>query len=883
MGKLTPMMEQYMSIKEEHADKIIFFQVGDFYELFFDDARVASHELDLVLTTRDTDKKDPVPMAGIPIHAIDNYLPRMIEKGHKVAICDQTEEPSTAGGGLVKREVTRIVTPGTVIDESMLRNNHNNYLLSLLKDTDNYYGLAITDISTGGFWATEVSGENAEDLIRAEWQRLVPAEVICTSWMMEDRIVSECRKIYEKTLLEEVPDSYFSHREAQEAVLAQWGSKQIKKTRLHKYPLAISASGALLTYLQTLQKTSLKHLKTLELYFPGEYMVLDGVTRRNLELTQTIREGKRKGSLIGVLDYTCNSMGGRLLKSWLEQPLRDVTAIGERIEAVDEIYNQSSLKADLGKQLARIFDLERFCSRVNFGATNARDLAALKETLWRLPAVKKTLKQAKSPLLKRIVTHLPLFDELTALLDRALIDDPPLALQEGGIIREGFHTEVDHLRKICRQGNKWLLEVEREERERTGIKSLKVAYNRVFGYYIEVTKNNLHLVPPEYHRKQTLVNAERFITEKLKKIEEEITGANEKLIRLEYQLFEELRQEVLKYTDSIQQAAQYIAQLDCLRSLGEAALVNRYCRPEIGLDGPIEIKDGRHPVIEKMDLGERFVPNDALLRENRKMLILTGPNMAGKSTYCRSIALICLMAQVGSFVPATSARLPVLERIFARIGASDDLSAGQSTFMVEMNETASILREATPQTLILLDEIGRGTSTYDGMSIARSVLEYIHKYLGSWTLFSTHYHELTVLENELPGIKNYTMAVRERGNRVIFLRKVIPGKADRSYGINVARLAGLPAEVVERAEAILTEIEKADRKGIKQVSLFELDNPARKEEMRGQDDGNHVKLPRSVMKELLEIKLETISPLEAMQELFRIQSALKKNTDGEKS
>lgn len=871
MGKLTPMMEQYMSIKEEHQDKIVFFQVGDFYELFFDDAKVASHELDLVLTTRDTDKKDPVPMAGIPIHAIDNYLPRMLERGHKVVICDQTEEPSSTGGGLVRREVTRVVTPGTVIEESMLPDNHNNYLLSLLKDTDNYYGLAITDISTGGFWATEISGENAEDLIRAEWQRTTPAEVICTSWMMEDRVVSDCRKIYEKTLVEEVPDRYFAHREALEAVLAQWGDTRVEKIVLDKHPLAVSASGALLTYLKTLQKTGLRHLKPVEFYFPGEYMVLDGITRRNLELTQTIRECKRKGSLLGILDHTCSSMGGRLIKRWIEQPLKEIEAIDERIEAVSEMYDQAYLRSGLRAYLAKIFDLERFCSRINFGVVNARDLTALKDTLKLLPELKATVKQAQSPLLKKIATRLPIFEELTALLHRALIDNPPLTLQEGGIIREGFNEEVDHLRKICREGKKWLLEVENEERERTGIKSLKVGYNRVFGYYIEVTKNNLHLVPPEYHRKQTLVNGERFITEKLKKIEEEITGANEKLVRLEYQLFEDLREEVLKYTDSIQQTAQYLAQLDCLRSLGEAALVNRYCRPEIDTGAPIEIKMGRHPVIEKMDLGERFVPNHASLDENRKMLILTGPNMAGKSTYCRSIALICLMAQMGSFVPASSAQLPVLERIFARIGATDDLSAGQSTFMVEMSETASILKEATPQTLIVLDEIGRGTSTYDGMSIARSVLEYIHKHLGSWTLFSTHYHELTVLEKELPGVKNYTMAVRERGNKVIFLRKVIPGKADKSYGINVARLAGLPAEVIERARVILTEIEKADRKGIKQVTLFELEN-----HMENRDDGVTEEI-RRIVKELLEMKLEIISPLEAMQELFRIQSALQKN------
>ncbi len=868
MTKISPMMEQYLSVKEDYPGKIVFFQVGDFYELFYEDARIASRELDLVLTTRDADKKNPVPMAGLPIHAIDNYLSRMIEKGYKVVICDQAEDASQAKG-LVKREVSRIVTPGTVIDENMLHDTRNNYIISLQKDGDSHYGMAIADVSTGGFWATEISGDNAKDLIKAEWQRILPAEVICSSWMVEDNVISECRKIWDKTLLEEVPENYFTHEKALEAVVEQWGEKKTTSFVLHNYPLAVSACGALITYLKTLQKTGLAHLKPVELYFPGEFMLMDGITRRNLELTQTIREGKRKGSLLGVIDYTCTSMGGRLLKRWVEQPLKDIDKINGRIEAVDEMFQKVSIKKELRDCLGKVFDLERLCSRVNFGSVNARDLVALKNTLNILPQVKIILQKTDSILLQDIASKIPDFTALTTMVEQSLVDLPPITIREGGIIKEGYNEEIDRLRIVCRQGKNWLIDIEKQERESTGIKTLKIGYNRIYGYYLEVTKNNLHLIPQNYHRKQTLVNAERFITEKLKKVEEEISGSNEKLIQLEFRLFEQLREEVVKYTQSIQLAAQYIAETDCLQGLGEAAPVNKYCKPEIAVDNPLEIKQGRHPVIEKMNLGERFVPNDAFLDQNQKMLIITGPNMAGKSTYCRTTALICLLAQIGSFVPASSVKLPVLDRIFARIGASDDLSSGQSTFMVEMNETASILREATPRTLIVLDEIGRGTSTYDGMSIARSVLEYIHNNLGSWTLFSTHYHELTTLEEDFPTIRNYTMAVREKGNTVIFLRKVIPGKADKSYGINVARLAGLPAEVIERADIILKEVEAASNRhnsrNVQQISLFDFD----KQDLAITDEANHI------LNHLKEMKLELISPLEALQELFRIQSELR--------
>ena len=870
MSKSSPMIEQFWSIKNEHEDKLVFFQVGDFYELFYEDARIGSQELDLVLTTRDSDKENPVPLAGIPIHAVDNYLARLLEKGYKVAICDQTEDASQAKG-LVKREVTRIVTPGTVTDENMLSETQNNYIMSLVKDGENYYGIAITDVSTGDFWATEISGEDAMDMIKAEWQRITPAEVICTSWMMEDRVITECRQLWDYTMIEEVSEEFFYHTEALEQVKKQWHEQEIESFLSHRYPLAVSATGALLKYLRILQKTSLNHLQPVKLYFPGEYMIIDGITRKNLELTQTIREGRRKGSLLDVIDYTCTSMGGRLLKRWIEQPLKDVEKIRERSEAVNEFSGNSTLKNDLRQILDKIYDLERLCSRVNYGNVNARDLVALKESLELLPNIKEIISSSFSSLLQDLSLNLPEFAELVGLLEKSLVENPPLTVKEGGIIKDGYSEEVDYLRRLTRESKDWLLEIEQQERERTGIKSLKVSYNRVYGYYIEVTKNNLHLVPKDYHRKQTLVNAERYITDELKKIEEDITGSNDKLCTLEYKFFEELREKVLSFTSDLQYSAQILSQLDCLQGLGEAALVNRYRQPDISAANDLELKQVRHPVIEKMNFDERFVPNDVFMNHEQKMLIITGPNMAGKSTYCRSVALACLLAQVGSFIPADSAYLPVFDRIFARVGSSDDLSAGQSTFMVEMNETASILKEATPQTLVILDEIGRGTSTYDGMSIARSVLEYINKYIGSWTLFSTHYHELTVLENELPGVKNYTVAVKERGKSVIFLRKVVPGKADKSYGINVARLAGLPTEVIDRAETILKEAESASnnspRNSVKQIDLFEFTE----EHVKNSNE------TKRFLEDLKEKDLDVITPLEALQDLFYLQSLIRKD------
>lgn len=869
--KLTPMMQQYVEIKNQHPDKIVFFQVGDFYEMFYGDAETVAKELDLILTTRDVGKENPVPLAGVPIHAVDNYTARLIEKGYKIVICDQVEDASQAKG-LVNREVTRITTPGTVTDQNMLEDTSNNYLVALVGENQGKeFGFAVTDISTGSFWVTEVKGENAISTLKGEWQRIKPSECICPQELGEQEpVIQGCLAVWDRVLTERLDLEFFSWDRAREEIVGQWGEDYWQKIRPEQNTMAAKACGSLLLYIKELYQKSLQHLRPVEMYFPGEYMVLDGITRRNLELVQTIREGKKKGSLLWVLDFTCSSMGGRLFKRWVEQPLKDVQKIESRLEAVGELSGNEPLKEELRNYLKKMWDLERLCSRLNFGHVNARDMMALRKTLETLPEIKEIFKEATSGILLDSVDRLPVFKELVDTLSGAIVEDPPMSLSEGGIIKDGYDQEVDGLREICREGKNWLLDLERRERERSGIKSLKVGYNRVFGYYIEVTKANLHLVPEEYHRKQTLVNAERYITDELKKMEEQITGADQKLAQLEYRLFENLRQQTLAYTQQMQEASEILAELDCLQSLAEAALRNNYYRPEVAEGGEVmEIKQGRHPVVEKMSLEERFVPNDIYMDSRENHIILTGPNMAGKSTFCRSVALICLMAQLGGFVPAAEARVPVLDRMFARVGASDDLSGGQSTFMVEMNETASILKEATPRTLILLDEIGRGTSTYDGMSIARSVVEYLQRNIRAWTLFSTHYHEMTDLEDRLEGVKNYTVLVKEKSDTVVFLRKVVPGRADKSYGINVAKLAGLPGEVIQRAQAILEEVENNSEgavqdNGVKQLSLTDLHSSA----------GRLEEEEKEILEELKVYEPDATTPLEALQLLYRIKNKL---------
>ena len=858
------MMKQYRSLKEQHPDKIIFFQVGDFFEIFFEDAVVAARAMDVVLTTRDSSsKKDPIPMAGVPIHAIDTYLNRLLGQGFKVALCEQVEEP-TAGGGLVRREITQIFTPGTVTDPQMLEESINNYLASISAlpgGNGGYYGLAAVDVSTGDFRINEWAGEEAAAALSDELLRLQPAEAFFCS--------AESAAIFRPVLeQQETPGTVFDYgaapEQVRETLTAQWGGELWEGLSLARYPAAAAAAAAALDYLKMLQHPARgKHFRSLELFLPGGRMAVDGITARNLELTRTIREGKRQGSLLGLLDHCLTAMGRRLLCRWVEQPLLEQQPIEERLEAVEELRQNPLLRKELRAGLKPLLDLARFCSRLCTGRIGARDLNALKETLAAVEPLSLMLQQCRSPLLQTL-RQLPDFSAAAGRIATVLPADPPAQLRDGGLIREGCDEEVDRLRSITRDGRGRLVQFEKEERDRTGIKSLRVGFNRNFGYYIEVTRPNLELVPPEYHRRQTLVNAERFTVEALKEMEERITGAREQLIRLEYEIFEALREEIAAEVPRMQAAARQLARLDCLQSFAEAAERYRYCRPQFSEQGRLRVKRGRHPVVERIP-GERFVPNDLLMDEHGSTLIITGPNMAGKSTYIRSAALICLMAQIGSFVPAAAAELPLLDRIFARIGASDDLSRGLSTFMVEMQETATILKEATARSLLVLDEIGRGTSTYDGMSIARSVLEYINRRIGAKTLFSTHYHELTNLEEELPGVKNYTMAVREKGNEVLFLRRVVAGRSDKSYGINVARLAGLPPELLLRAETILAELEAAaSRAPEQQLSLLPLVPE------RPREDGR----AGAIIGALEQLDLNRLTPLEALQQLFRLQQLL---------
>ena len=863
MNRNSPMMEQYKAVKEQHPDKLLMFQVGDFFELFFEDARIAAREMEIALTSRDAGSEDPIPLAGVPIHSAETYLNRLLSKGYKVVICEQVEDAQQVKG-LVKREITRILTPGTITDPEMLEESRNNYLVTVINHNNDSYGLAAVDISTGDFQVTEQKGEGAFEYITDELYRLQPSEILCGSPETEQL----CRKLFvmkNNSLIEQL--TYIpGYNESRQLITEQWDDNTWSTLNLDNYPLAAKAGASALAYLKLLQQLpeKEKHFHRLNLYFTNQTMILDNVTGRNLELTRSLREGSKQGSLIGLLDRCLTAMGKRLLRRWVEYPLIKKNSIEERLDALDEFMHKPLKRRELRKLLQNIFDLERFCSRLSYQRINARDLIALKKSLLQIELLKKNIADLESAIMNKISINIPDFTDLTNLIDRALVNDPPLTLKDGGLFKTGYDNDLDYLKNISEESNSLLLDFEKKEKQRTGIKSLRLGYNRNFGYYIEVTRTNLELVPPEYLRKQTLVNAERFTTEELQQMEEQITGAREKLAHLEYELFEKLRATVSTYTEKLLHASHNLACLDCIQSLSEVAERHGYCRPVFSENKSMLISKARHPVVENT-VSERFVPNDIYMDNNSYLLVITGPNMAGKSTYIRSAALISVMAQVGSFVPAAKAELPVMDRIFARVGASDDLSRGQSTFMVEMQETAEILKEATENSLIILDEIGRGTSTYDGMSIARSVLEYISREIKAKTLFSTHYHELTNLEGNLPGVKNYTIAVKEKGKQVIFLRQLVPGKADKSYGINVARLAGVPVEVLIRAEKILTELEMtASSTGDQQLSLLPMvseTSPANIHELE-------------VIEQLKEIDLNRITPLEAIQKLFELQKQL---------
>ncbi|MBT9172599.1 MAG: DNA mismatch repair protein MutS [Syntrophomonadaceae bacterium] len=860
MSAETPLIRQYREIKAQNEDKLLLFRVGDFYEMFYEDARRGARELEITLTSRETGKGNHVPLAGFPFHALDNYLGRLVDRGYKVAICEQVEDAKLAKG-LVRREIVRVVTPGTLTETSLLDEKRNNYLAAVFAARGGY-GLAAVDVSTGEFVCCELRGRQAARLLSDELCRLQPAELVVNAVALAD---PGCRDAFAR-LGREVPvgtvtGREYSFRYAEITLREHFGvnCRQISG-------LAAAAAGAAVRYLRENQPGGLKHLQTPGEYSPEGFMILDPATRRNLELTRTIREENKAGSLLSVLDRTRTGAGARLLKRWLEQPLLDSVAINRRLDAVEELTGNLLFLEELAEQLDKTSDLERLISRVNCENANARDLVAMRCTLLLLPGFTNRLTLAGTATLRELAGRLPDLSSLAEYLMEALRDDPPLALKEGGLLRDGFHPEVDRLRQARRGGQEYLLGVEQRERERTGIKSLKVSYNRVFGYYMEISRANLHLVPEDYHRKQTLANAERYITPELKEYEALILGAEEKITALEYEAFLAIRERVAEFTVSIQEAAAVLAELDAYQSLARVARDNRYVRPELDDTVKIEITDGRHPVLEKLLPDQLFVPNDLFLDGvEHRVLLITGPNMAGKSTYMRAAALVVILAQLGSFVPARKARIGLVDRIFTRIGAADDLVGGQSTFMVEMSEVAGILNRATSRSLVLLDEVGRGTGTVDGISIARAVVEYLYYKVKARTLFATHYHELTALAAEFPAIRNLATAVKEKGEEIVFLHKVVPGSVDKSYGLQVARLAGLPPQVLERARDILAQLETdggrrtADSAEEGQLRLFVPDREL-----------------SAALDELELADLMTTTPLEAMQLMYRLQQAMKR-------
>lgn len=799
MASLTPMMQQYLEIKEQYKDCILFFRLGDFYEMFFSDAEVASRELEITLTGKDCGLEERAPMCGVPFHSADSYIAKLISKGYKVAICEQIEDPALAKG-LVKRDVIRIVTPGTVTDSAMLDEKKNNYLMSIYKNK-NYYGIACVDLTTGEFLSTHITFGNTFNKLMDEIAKFSPSEIVVNGEFFHDENIKKTLKQRFDVYISGLEDKFFEKEFSIQKVRNYFKDYVIEE---NAFDLYINASGALLEYLEQTQKVNLSHIQNFNVYRIEEYMILDMATRRNLELTETMREKNRKGSLLWVLDRTMTSMGGRTLRKWIEQPLINLHDIKDRLDAVNEFKERFMIRSEVRELLRAVYDIERLMTKVILGSANCRDLISIKHSIGQVPYIKELLRDLKADLNVLSYNELDTLTDVYEIIDKAIVDDPPVAVKEGGIIKEGFNEEVDRLRSASKDGKKWIAHLESKERERTGIKNLKVGFNKVFGYYIEVTKSYYSQVPDDYIRKQTLANCERYITPELKEIENTVLGAEDRLVELEYQIFVDVRNKVAKEINRLKTTARSLARIDVLCSLAEVADRESYTMPEVTDDDKIEIKDGRHPVVEKIIGQEAFVPNDTYLdMDENQIAIITGPNMAGKSTYMRQVALIVLMAQIGSFVPAKSAKIGIVDRIFTRVGASDDLAAGQSTFMVEMSEVANILGNATSKSLLVLDEIGRGTSTYDGLSIAWAVIEYIGEKIGARTLFATHYHELTELEERIEGIKNYCISVEEKGEDIIFLRKILRGGADNSYGVQVARLAGIPDPVIHRAKEIL--------------------------------------------------------------------------------
>jgi DNA mismatch repair protein MutS len=862
MDKMTPAMRQYYEAKEKHKDALIFFRMGDFYESFGDDAKVIAKELEITLTSRGRDKEgEDMPLAGIPYHAVDSYLPKLIKKGYKVAICEQLEDPKNAKG-VVKRGVVRVITPGTVIDPSLISEQSNNYLMSISGEGAEF-GVSFLDVSTGEFMTTQFTDNGNYERIISEASRMHPAECILPPALFENKILADRLKELGMVLNKFDADA-FDKKNARETLIRHFGVMTLEGMGCEMFPHAISSSGAALLYAKTTQMRDLAHIQSVRTYFENEYMALDSITLRNLEIIQGVRGDN--SSLLKILDSTRTPMGGRLLQKILLKPLIFVGKITERLDAVDELVKKTLLRFDMRSQLSKIRDVERLIGRIVYGNSNARDLIALKVSLAALPEISKSLKESdiRSGLLLNIIRSLGDFSDVVALLTRAIMDEPPPGVREGGMIKEGYNGKLDELKQMSLHGKDWIARMQQKERDRTGIKSLKIGYNSVFGYYIEVTKSNLAQVPPDYIRKQTTANGERFYTPELKEKEVMILSADEKRVALEHELFMEINSQLAAQAKELQATAAALGEIDVIANLAEVAVNNRYARPEVNESGNILIRDGRHPVVERTLSG--FVPNDTQIDcQENQFLLITGPNMAGKSTYMRQTALIVIMAQIGSFVPASYASVGIVDRIFTRVGAFDDLASGQSTFMIEMLELANILNNATPKSFILLDEIGRGTSTYDGFSIAKAVVEFIHNKdrVGVRSLFATHYHQLTAVEGVLKRVKNYHIAVKEDGSDLIFLRKIIPGATDRSYGIHVARLAGVPLKVTQRAKEILKELEDGsaivrgkDSSRYTQVVLF----------------GAEEKKESPVVEELKNLNVDAMTPLEALNAL----AALKK-------
>ena len=903
MAEFSPMMQHYLKTKEEYSDCILFYRLGDFYEMFFDDAITVSRELEITLTGKDCGQEERAPMAGIPFHAAESYIAKLISKGYKVAICEQMEDPKEAKG-IVKREVIRVVTPGTVIESNLLEEKKNNYIMSIYK-AGIYYGLSVCDVSTGDFYATQICENNNFSKLLDEISRYSPSEVIVNKMMFETK--SELNKIQERFKVYVSLEKEENFNDETELLLqmynvineGRFGTQKTVSTdtvkeaevqdvsegntnnnnkiknkeqiqEIDSKNLIVPAINALITYLTETQKTNLEHINTIKIYNITQYMSLDINARRNLELTEKMRDKSKKGTLLWVLDKTSTSMGGRLLRRWINDPLIDVKEINKRLDSVKELKNSIILKGDIIESLKKVYDIERLAGKISYGNANGRDLISLKNSVKQLPEVKNILSKTESGMLRELYEELDVLEDVYDLIEKSIVEEPPISVKEGGIIKLGYDPEIDQLKKATTEGKTWIVQLEAKERELTGIKGLKVGFNKVFGYFIEVTKSNLSIVPERYIRKQTLTNAERYVTEELKNLENQILGAEEKVINLEYKAFTDVREAIEKQIQRIQKTSNIVATLDVLTSFATVAEDMNYVKPVVDNEGIIDIRDGRHPVIEKMSQAGEFVPNDTYLdKSSNRLAIITGPNMAGKSTYMRQVALITLMAQIGSYVPASQAHIGVVDKIFTRVGASDDLSMGQSTFMVEMMEVATILKEATSNSLVILDEIGRGTSTYDGLSIAWAVAEHIadKSLCGAKTLFATHYHELTELEEKIDGVKNYSIAVKEKGEDIIFLRKIVNGGTDESYGVHVARLAGVPQNVTKKANEILRSLE---RRNILNNKVIEKES---KKVVAGQVDMFNYKLAE-VASEFDKIDINQLTPIDALNTIVKMKEKL---------